>query len=124
MAPFRNSASDAGSHPALTEYQSDLHCFAHQTAIGVEEDRQVAFAKTVKNSRNRWAAPSSNLPSPAIHSLQPFPQAFGSPVATTKIIGSLRTFASIRSSSLGSSFAAIETAGRQQSAAATHRRNL
>src|SRR6516165_6043887 len=43
MAPFRNSASDAGSHPALTEYQSDLHCFAHQAAIRVEEDRQVAL---------------------------------------------------------------------------------
>src|SRR5258707_14526547 len=51
-------------------------------------------------------------------------QAFGSPVATTKIIGSLRTFASTRSSSLGSSLAAIETAGRQQSAVATHRIKL
>src|SRR5262249_50025382 len=82
------------------------------------------FAKTAKNSRNRWAAPSSNLPCPAIHSLQPCPQAFGSPVATTKIIGSLRTFASWRSSSWGSLLAAIETAGRQQSAAATHCINL
>jgi hypothetical protein len=43
MAPFRNSASDAGSHPVLTQYQSDLHCFAHQAAIRVEEDRQVAL---------------------------------------------------------------------------------
>src|SRR5947209_15764246 len=82
------------------------------------------FAKTVKNSRNRWAALSSNWPCLAIHSLQPRPQAFGSPVATTKIIGSLWTFASKRSSSLGSSLAAIETAGRQQSAAATHRINF
>src|SRR5262249_53009239 len=82
------------------------------------------FAKTAKNSRNRWAAPSTNLPSPAIHSVQPRPQAFGSPVATTKIIGSLRTFASARSSSLGSSLAAIETTGRQQSAAAVHHINL
>jgi hypothetical protein len=82
------------------------------------------FAKTAKNSRNRWAAPSSNLPSAAIHSVQPRPQAFGSPVATTKIIGSLRTFASARSSSLESSLAAIETAGRQQSAAVIHRMNL
>src|SRR6266566_1975703 len=82
------------------------------------------LAKTAKNSRNRWAAPSSNWPSPAIHSLQPRPQAFGSPVATTKIIGSLRTFASTRSSSLGSSLAAIVTTGRQQSAAITHCINL
>src|SRR6516165_5094040 len=43
MAPFRNSASDAGSHPVLTEYQSDLHRFAQQAAIRVEEDRQVAL---------------------------------------------------------------------------------
>src|SRR5215472_7890701 len=43
MAPFRNGASDAGSHPVLTEYQSDLHRFAHQAAIRVEEDRQVAL---------------------------------------------------------------------------------
>jgi hypothetical protein len=43
MAPFRNSASDAGGHPVLTEYQSDLHRFAHQAAIRVEEDRQVAL---------------------------------------------------------------------------------
>src|SRR5262249_21577498 len=82
------------------------------------------FAETAKNSRNRWAAPLSNLPCAAIHSVQPRPQAFGSPVATTKIIGSFWTFASKRSSSLGSSFAAIETAGTQQSAAATHRINL
>ena len=82
------------------------------------------FAKPAKNSRNRWAAPSSNLPSPAIHSVQPRPQAFSSPVATTKIIGLLRTFASRRSSSLGSSLAAIETTGRQQSATAIHRINL
>ena len=82
------------------------------------------FAKTAKNSRNRWAAPSSNLPSPAIHSVQPRPQAFGSPVTITKISGSLRTFASWRSSSLGSSLAAIATTGMQQSAAATQRINL
>ena len=43
MAPFRNSASDAGSHSVLTEYQSDLHRFAHQAAIRVKEDRQVAL---------------------------------------------------------------------------------
>jgi len=36
-------------------------------------------------------------------------------------LGSLRTFASMRSSSLGSSLAAIETAGREQSAAVIHR---
>src|SRR5262249_15330651 len=38
--------------------------------------------------------------------------------------GSFRIFASTRSSSLGSSLAAIETAGRQQSAAVIHRINL
>src|SRR6266478_4968858 len=43
MAPFRNSASDAGSHPVLTQYQSDLHRFAQQAAIRIEEDRQVAL---------------------------------------------------------------------------------
>src|SRR6516162_2181741 len=43
MAAFRNSASDASSHPVLTEYQSDLHRFAHQAAIRVEQDRQVAL---------------------------------------------------------------------------------
>src|SRR6516165_4802883 len=43
MAPFRNSASDAGSHPVLTEYQSDLHRFAQQATIRVEEDWQVAL---------------------------------------------------------------------------------
>src|SRR5262249_266857 len=43
MAAFRNSASDAGSHPVFTEYQSDLHRFAQQAAIRVEEDRQVAL---------------------------------------------------------------------------------
>ena len=75
------------------------------------------FAKTAKNSRNRWAAPLSNLPSPVIHSVQPRPQAFGSPAAITKISGSLWIFASMRSSSLGSSLAAIATTGRQQSAA-------
>jgi hypothetical protein len=48
----------------------------------------------------------------------------GSPVATTKINGSLWTFASSRSISLGSSPAAIATTGRQQSTAATHRINL
>ncbi len=82
------------------------------------------FAKTAKNSRNCWVAFLSNLLFLAIHSLQPRPQAFGSPVATTNISGSLRTFASRRSSSLGSSLAAIATTGRQQSAAVTHRMNL
>src|SRR5262249_15921403 len=82
------------------------------------------FAETAKNSRNRWAAPLSNLPCAAIHSAQPRPQAFGSPVATAKIIGSFWTFASKRSSSLGSSFAAIATIGRQQSATVIHRINL
>src|SRR5215471_19711518 len=43
MAPFRNGASDAGSHPVLTEYQSDLHRFAQQATIRVEEDWQVAL---------------------------------------------------------------------------------
>jgi hypothetical protein len=43
MAAFRNSASDAGSHLVLTQYQSNLHRFAHQAAIRVEEDRQVAL---------------------------------------------------------------------------------
>jgi hypothetical protein len=45
-------------------------------------------------------------------------------VTTIKTIGSLRTFASRRSNSLGSSLAAIETAGRQQSAAVIHRINF
>ena len=82
------------------------------------------FAKSAKNSRNRCAAPSSNLPSAVIHSVQPRPQAFGSPVAITKISGSLWPFARRRSSSLGSALAAIATTGRQQSAAATQRINL
>src|SRR5262249_40449184 len=43
MAAFRNSASDAGSHPILAEYQSDLHRFAYQAAIRVKEDRQVVL---------------------------------------------------------------------------------
>jgi hypothetical protein len=43
MAPFRNSASHAGSHPVLTQYRSYLHRFAHQAPIRVEEDRQVAL---------------------------------------------------------------------------------
>src|SRR5215469_2885434 len=121
MAPFRNGASDAGSHPVLTEYQSDLHRFAHQAAIRVEEDRQVAL----RQGGQKFPEPlGGTLIESALHSVQPRPQAFGSPVATTKIIGSLRTFASRRSSSLGSSFAAIEIAGRQQSTAATHRIKL
>jgi hypothetical protein len=65
----------------------------------------------LKKSRNRCAALSSNWPSPAIHSLQPRPQAFGSPVARIKTIGSFLTFASRRSISLGSSLAAMEIAG-------------
>jgi hypothetical protein len=81
------------------------------------------FGRAAKKSRNRCAALSSNWPSPAIHSLQPRPQAFGSPVARIKIIGSFLTFASRRSISLGSSLAAMEIAGMQQSAATTNRVN-
>src|SRR3984893_14313835 len=71
----------------------------------------------------RAEAEAGNWPSPAIHSLQPRPQAFGSPVARIKTIGSFLTFASRRSISLGSSLAAMEIAGRQQSAATTNRVN-
>src|SRR6516162_8108494 len=124
MAAFRNSASDASSHPVLTEYQSDLHRFAHQAAIRVEQDRQVALPQDAQELPEPLGGTLIESALPAIHSVQPRPQAFGSPMATTKIIGSLRTFANRGSSSLGSSLAAIETAGRQQSAAATHRINL
>src|ERR1700732_2005604 len=71
----------------------------------------------------RAEAAAGNWPSPAIHSLQPRPQAFGSPVARIKTIGSFLTFASRRSISLGSSLAAMEIAGMQQSAATTNRVN-
>ena len=38
-------------------------------------------------SRKRWAASGSIMPSAAIHSLQPGPQALGPPFATKNIIG-------------------------------------
>jgi hypothetical protein len=77
MAPFRNSASD----PAVIRFSPSINpiCTASLTKPPSELKKigRSRFAKTAKNSRNRWAAPSSNLPSPAIHSVQPRPQAFG-----------------------------------------------
>jgi hypothetical protein len=75
--------------PAVIRFSRSINpiCTASLTNPPSELKRigRSRFAKTAKNSQNRWAAPSSNLPSPAIHSVQPRPQAFGSPVAITKI---------------------------------------
>src|SRR5262249_50131504 len=68
MAPLRNSASDTGSHPVLTQYHSDLHRLAQQAAIRVEEDRQIAlrqggqeFAETLGGTLIKSALPSDPL---------------------------------------------------------------
>src|SRR5262249_12000988 len=126
--PRRHPSGTVRATPAVTRFSRSNNpiCTAWLTKPPSELKKigRSRFVKTAKNSRNRWAAPSSNCPCAAIHSEQPRPQAFGSPMATTKIIGSLRIFASTRSSSLGSSLAAIETVGRQHSAAAMHHINL
>jgi len=43
----------------------------------------------VNSARRRSWAPASNLPSAAIHSLQPTPQALASPLATKNTIGGI-----------------------------------
>jgi len=82
----------------------------------------------VNSARRRSWAPASNLPSAAIHSLQPTPHALASPLATKNTIGGIGAdvpgVAGLLGGASGVRWAVAGAAAAKPSAAAIRRRRL